>query len=141
MFDLRDTERLAAWKSFRHQLETETYPFQSVCNFWSKAPFVNPYLKFDDPSSWPDPWHLILDNKYDDLAIVLGMLYTLKLTDRFSNNDLEIYMSVELKEKRNPIFFLVVDNYILNLEYNSVSDISKMKEIETMKIYSSISMK
>lgn len=137
MFDLKGTERLAAWKSFRDKLETETDPFQLVSDFWSKAPFVSSFLNPGDSMSWPDPWHLILDNKYDGLAIVLGMLYTIKLTDRFSSINLEIYMSIEHKEKEDPLFFLVADNSILNLEYNKVSDISKLDQIKTMKIYSS----
>ena len=102
MFNLHGTERVLAWKSFRNQLETLANPFQSVVEFWSRAPLVNLYLDPNTPESWPDPWHLIIDDRFDDLAIVLGMLYTIKLTDRFSNIDLEIYMSVE---EKNPIFF------------------------------------
>lgn len=132
MFNLHGAERVLAWKSFRNQLESDIKPFQSVVEFWAKAPLVNFYLDPKDPMSWPDPWRLVIDDRYDDLAIVLGMLYTIKLTDRFSNMNLEIYMSV--KEK-NPIFFLQADKNILNLEYNRVVDSSKLHDIESIKIY------
>jgi hypothetical protein len=132
VFDLHGAERLLAWKSFRNQLESDNSPFQSVVEFWAKAPLVNFYLDPNQPSCWPDPWHLIIDGRYDDLAVVLGMLYTIKLTDRFSNINLEIYMSAE---EKNTIFFLKADKNILNLEYNRVIDVSKLYDIESIKIY------
>ena len=141
MFDLKGTERLIAWKSFRDSLESEKDPFQSVSDFWARAPFVNSFLHPDDSDTWPDPWHLILDNRYDELAIVLGMLYTLKLTDRFSDTNLEIYMTVKRDEKKSAVFFLVADNNVINLEYNRVVHISMLDNIETVKIYPAVPSK
>jgi hypothetical protein len=132
VFNLHDTERLLAWKSFRNQLESDPTPFQSVVGLWAKAPLVNLYLDPNTPESWPDPWHLIIDDRFDDLAIVLGMLYTIKLTDRFSNLGLEIYKSVE---EKNPIFFLRAGENILNLEYNHVVNASSLDDIVSIKIY------
>ncbi len=80
MFDLHGTERLIEWKKFRDSLETDESPLIRVADLWSKAPFVNSYLNPKNPTEWPDPWQLILDLKLDDLAICLGMLYTIKLT-------------------------------------------------------------
>jgi hypothetical protein len=132
VFNLHDTERLLAWKSFRNQLESDPTPFQSVVELWAKAPLVNLYLDPNTPEYWPDPWHLIIDDRFDDLAIVLGMLYTIKLTDRFSNLGLEIYKSVE---EKNPIFFLRAGENILNLEYNHVVNASSLDDIVSIKIY------
>lgn len=117
MFDLFGNERLIKWKEFREQLETADDPYQSVVDLWIKAPFVSPFLDHQNPGSWPDPWHLVLDDRLDQLAIVLGMLYTLKLTRRFMESEYEIHMSII--DDKNKDFFLVIDGYVLNLEYGS----------------------
>ena len=120
MFDRYGTDRLADWKKFRDSLETSPTPFEDVAIFWSRAPFVNLYLDPQNTSSWPDPWHLVMEGKYDDLAICLGMLYTIKLTQRFMSTQCEIHKSESDKNKDSK-FFLVVDNkHILNMEYKRV---------------------
>ena len=97
------------------------------------APYVSPFLDPSDPDSWPDPWKLILDGKYDNLAISLGMLYTLKLTDRFKNMDFQIYLS---QNKKEPDFFLTVgDLGVLNMSYGSVEPIIKLQDYEISKVY------
>lgn len=133
MFDLFGHERLTAWKLFRDDLETSDNPLELVAEFWAKAPFVSKYLDPYDPLHWPDAWHLILDGKYDALAIALGMYYTLKLTVRFSNINQEIYMTANQKD---PLFFLMVDNTsILNLEYKKVSHKKEITNHDAIKIF------
>jgi hypothetical protein len=123
VFDLYGTDRLADWKKFRDSLETSPTPFEDVAIFWSRAPFVNLYLDPQNTSSWPDPWHLVMEGKYDDLAICLGMLYTIKLTQRFMSTQCEIHKSESDKNKDSK-FFLVVDNkHILNMEYKRVLNV------------------
>ena len=120
MFDVRSTERLAKWKQFRDTLETSNSPFEDVAEFWSHAPFVSNFLKPNSPFSWPDPWHLILDGRFDDLAIVLGMLYTLQLTQRFMASHFEIHMSIVSQDK-SPNYWLIIDQrYVLNYHYKEV---------------------
>lgn len=134
MFELHGTDRLTEWKKFRCVLETDPEPFSKVIELWSKAPFVNRYLDQNNPSSWPDPWRLVLDGKFDDLAICLGMLYTFQLTDRFSKENFKIYMIKKLEV--NPVFCLAVsDQWFLNLHYGQISDISEFKNYHTSMIY------
>lgn len=136
VFNQHGTERLAAWKEFRESLETSESPFQDVANLWSQAPFVSPYLDPQNPTEWPDPWHLILDLRLDDLAIALGMLYTIKLTHRFIDTECEIHKST-FPNKNEPSYILIVDKkYVLNLEYKNVVDVEELKNIETRLIWS-----
>ena len=136
VFDVFGNDRLVAWKEFRDSLETSEHPLQDVAELWSHAPFVEPYLDPLNPSKWPDPWHLILDLHLDDLAIVLGMLYTIKLTQRFMDTKCEIHMSVP-RDKTKPSYMLVIDGKdVLNLEYRSVVDIRAMDSISTKLIWS-----
>lgn len=136
MFNLHGNERLAAWKQFRDSLESSTDPLLDVAEFWSQAPFVSPYLDPNNSANWPDPWHLVLDLHLDDLAIALGMLYTIKLTQRFIDTQCEIHTSM-LPNKKDPCYLLVVDKkHVLNLEYKNVVDIKKISNISTNIIWS-----
>lgn len=119
MFNSYGLDRIACWKQFRDHIETSNTPFEDCAVFWSHAPFVNPYLNAHSPASWPDPWKLIIDQKYDNLAISLGMLYTLKLTNRFSDSVFEIVMTTH--NETDKLWYLVVDNkYVLNYTYAEV---------------------
>ena len=136
MFDRHGTQRLTAWKEFRDSLETSDTPLEDVAMLWSQAPFVSPYLNPDNPAEWPDPWHLVLDLRLDDLAIALGMLYTIKLTQRFKGTVCEIHTSM-LEHDKHPRYCLVVDNKsVLNFEYRAVVDIDVLHKVETRLIWS-----
>lgn len=136
MFDSFGNERLTKWKQVRDELERDPTAFQTVIDLWARAPFVSPFLDPNQPNSWPDPWHLILDNRYDDLAICLGIMYTLQLTQRFMGSRYEIHMSINSQEKE-PLYFLVVDQKnVLNHCYRTVSDLSAIKSIESNIIWS-----
>lgn len=138
MFNKYGTERLADWKQFREELEQSQTPFQDVVDFWSPAPFVSPYLNPEDPNEWPDPWHLVLDSRLDDLAIALGMLYTIKLTARFMNTKCEIHKSM-LPEDKEPRYFLIVDQqHVLNFEYRKVLDYQSISHLKTTLLWSKV---
>jgi len=136
VFDLSAKDRLTEWRKFRDTLESSRTPLEDVAKLWSKAPFVSSYLNPTQPDHWPDPWHLVLDNKLDDLAIVLGMLYTLQLTQRFMNFHFEIHM-VNPSGQKEKNYFLVVENSVLNLEYGSVVGIKELEKHSTSKIWTS----
>ena len=120
MFNLYGNERLTEWKRFRDSLETSPTPLEDVVDFWSRAPFVNPYLDPQCPETWPTPWQLVLDLKLDDLAICLAMLYTLQLTQRFMGETLEIHMSMLDTKKDNDYYLIVGDTFLLDHQTRSV---------------------
>jgi len=135
VFNLYRDDRIKIWREFRDELENSKDPLQDIAEFWSLAPFVNPYLNPQNPSEWPDPWHLIIEGKYDDLAISLGMLYTLKLTQRFMNAYCEIHTSMLLNEK-HPKFFVVVERSdVLNFEYKRSLKIHEVSQIDSQIIW------
>jgi hypothetical protein len=136
VFDLNETDRLKKWKEFRNNLENSATPFEDVALLWSNAPFVNDFLNPLDNQTWPDPWRLIIDNRFDELGIVLGMCYTLQLTERFKSSRYEIHMSMpNLKRERK--FFLVVDNgIVLNWTPRAVSKLDDIT-VSLTKIWQS----
>jgi hypothetical protein len=140
VFDLYNNDRLIKWKQFRDSIETSQTPLEDVAHLWSRAPFVSSYLNPLTPDKWPDPWHLVLNSKLDELAIVLGMLYTLKLTQRFIASRFEIHMSTT-EASRYSKYFLVVDNHVLNLEYGCVLPTVELGKVETSIIWTNSSNK
>ena len=139
MFDLYGNERLTEWKRFRDSLESCSDPLTRVAELWATAPFVNPYLDSKNPNEWPDPWHLVLDSKLDELAISLGMLYTIKLTQRFMDTVCEIHKSM-LPEDHDSKFFLVADNAVLNYEPRIAHDLNVLHQIKTDIVWSSAAL-
>ena len=136
VFNLHGHERLAAWKQFRDTLETSGNPFLDVAEFWGQAPFVSPYLNPNTPTEWPDPWHLVLDDRLDDLAIALGMLYTIKLTQRFIDTPCEIHTSMSANSKETNYFLVVDKKYVLNKEYKSVVNFEDLSGLKTSIVWS-----
>lgn len=135
VFSCYGQDRLAAWKEFRDTVETSDTPFELIADLWSRAPFVSPYLDYQNPASWPDPWHLVLDSRLDDLAIALGMLYTIKLTQRFKDSKCELYR-VKSQMDKDYTFVIVVDNQnVLNLEYNCVVGVNKLVGYESNLVW------
>ena len=135
MFDRHGTDRIAAWKQFRDKLETSEHPLEAVAELWSHAPFVGHYLDPHSPQQWPNPWQLVIDLRLDDLAIALGMLYTIKLTQRFIKTKCEIHMLM-IPGKNQAEFVLVVDDtYVLNHACRTVCDIEKIKHVDASMIW------
>jgi len=118
MFNLPPSERLARWKQFRLSLNFVDLPnaIDLTQKFWQKCPFTPFYLDQTKPDSWPDPWQLILENYYCDVAKCLGMLYTLHLSDHSFRlqPELRIYTNYENKHQ-HCIAYLCDGKYVANL--------------------------
>ena len=104
-------ERLADWYHLRQAASAVELPaqLQLINTWWFRAPIVNRVVTWDNPSEWPTPWDLLVNNGYCDLARALGIVYTLMLVDPPQYNTLEIIAT----EKDN---LVQVDSgkYILN---------------------------
>lgn len=138
MFDERGIERLSKWKQFRDSLEISKTPLEDTLSLWKTAPFVFPFLDPYRSDLWPDPWELVMNDRLDDLAIALGIMYTLKLTQRFMGSDFEIHMSTNEKNLNVGKFFVVVDKkYALNYNYGLVSIIDNMSDLQSNMLYRS----
>jgi hypothetical protein len=128
MFDLRPEERISEWRHFRQSIQylDRQDMLQKTATLWANAPLVNYYLDTDTCKDWPDPWTLISENMYCDVGVALGIFYTLFLTERFDNRDLEVVIY------KNSSGFLpsvhVCEKYALNINYREVLNISTLPE-------------
>jgi len=124
MWSLDPDSRLREWRNFR--IHISSLPLDSACaetgHLWSYAPFVSRYLDSNRNIGikWPDPWLLLYENYYCDIAKALGMLYTLYLSQhRPEDIALEIYQDSTSKEQYN-LVRLWSGKYILNYEFDAV---------------------
>lgn len=118
MFNAQPSSRLGQWKKFREELSSMSLDqaVQEVNDFWQKCPFIPFFLEYNEVDSWPDPWQLITENYYCDLAKSLGMLYTLHLTTHKDTlfPELRVYFDQNTRYYYH-IAYLCHGKYVLNL--------------------------
>jgi hypothetical protein len=136
MWKLKPGERIARWRDFRKTLNTLTLEqaVAAVANYWQSCPFTPYYLDTDNHKSWPDPWTLIHENYYCDLAKCLGIVYTLCLTDH------NIHIEPEIRVYQDPVTKVTYNlawfnqgKYILNMSDAEVVNIEHFKEALVLK--------
>ena len=112
MFDKNPVDRLRAWHEFRNTLEHSVDPIQDTIDLYSKASIVNIMMDPYDQSTWLDPWELLNENMYCDFATVLGIGYTLSLTDRFSQATKEIHICTNKEVAKTKYLLYIGENVI-----------------------------
>lgn len=126
---------MAAWRDFRESLEVVKDPFQSVLDFYKKAPLVSIHTDPWDPKTWPGPWELLFENQYCDFCTVLGMCYSLQLTERFKDSKFEIHISKD-NSKSSINYLLFVDDIVINHDNEKViSEKDLPEEAYSQRIY------
>ena len=80
-------DRLRQWHDLRALRHSDPEHWLLCVNdWWFRVPTVNHYLHWHYKDQWPDPWQLLADDVYCELARALGMLYTI-IIDSPSTND------------------------------------------------------
>lgn len=108
MFTKSYEERIALWPAFRHTLNLAEDPIQEAIDFYKAAPTVSLNADPWDVPSWPNPWELLDWNEYCKFTRVLGIGYSLQLTDCFSKSQFEIHIYTH--DNEGYVFLLLVDN-------------------------------
>ena len=120
-------DRLESWTALRtlaqsQDLETALI---TINQWWFNSPWQAYYLHWDDQAKWPDPWKLLSDNIYCDVAKALGILYTISLLDREDMADATLILT---EDHRN---LVLVDKtkYILNWSSSCVVNTNQAVKI------------
>lgn len=120
MFNLSVNERITEWANHRRELDEAQDPLQEVWDFWHQAPFI-PHNKNIDPyyqQSWPSPWEIIEQNKYDDFTKSLMIGWSLKLTKKFKDSKIELRTLVDTAQTREYNLIYVDDSWVINYSDN-----------------------
>jgi len=111
MWGLTFEQRLAAWNVLRDRVRTLPKPdaLEEINSWWQKTPWRAYHLHWDDQADWPDPWQLLSDNIYCELARGLGILYTITVLDRDDLQD-----AVLIESDQGNLVLVEDGKYILN---------------------------
>jgi hypothetical protein len=118
MWPVSVDQRLTAWYRLRESVQnlSTVDTLLAINKWWFECPWQPYYLHWDDQPKWPNPWQLLSDNVYCEVARGLGILYTITLLDRA---DLTSTSLILTKSGHN---LVLVDQtkYILNWEADTI---------------------
>lgn len=105
-----------------------------VNDYWMASPWKPYYLHWDDQKTWPDPWQLISDNIYCDLARALGIVYTILLLERADMGLVEI-----VETDQGNLVLVQSGKYILNwhpgaILNNPSTEINAIRRLDSSKL-------
>lgn len=125
------SDRLSNWHRLREQCQTLSpqLALDQINHWWFDAPWRPYYLHWDDQATWPDPWQLLSDNIFCEVARGLGMLYTISLLDRFDLTP----ASLILTQEGHNLVLVGKTKYILN--WNPDSVVNTFQEVKIQRQY------
>lgn len=128
--------RLKGWNDLRTNcLGVDLEPcLQKINRFWMGSPWQPYYLHWDDQKTWPDPWQLLADDIYCDLARSLGIVYTILLLDRIDIGAVEI-----VETDQGNLVLVQSGKYILNwnpdtIVNNPSTEIKVTRSLDSSKL-------
>ena len=123
------SDRLESWNLLRSH--TQNLPIEialeEINAWWFNTPWRPYYLHWDDQPTWPDPWQLLSDDVYCDLARALGILYTITLLDRADMADAELVLT----DDGSNLVLVTKEKYILNWSPDSV--VNTFQEVKIVR--------
>lgn len=145
MFQQKPEDRLRSWREFRSSLDSLPLDqaMAQTSEFWARAPFTPYNLDPDTNTNWPDPWTLVFENTYCDVAKCLGIVYTMLLTEHRNNLDIEVrvYVDPSTNYEYNLAWFNQ-GKYILNMNDGAVVNKTQFnKTLILKKQYSAVDLK
>jgi hypothetical protein len=144
MWKLDTAGRMAQWRDFRKSLDELPFDqaLDAVAKFWQTAPFSPYNLDPDSPETWPDPWTLIYENVYCDIAKCLGIVYTLQLSKHRTNIDVEfrVYKDTKTNYGYN-LAWINQGKYILNMVDGEVVNNTQFdKNLKLVSTYTAVDL-
>lgn len=120
--------RLDAWADLRHQLQNQPAhtALAQINSWWFRCPWRPYHLHWDDQDTWPDPWELLSDNIYCDVARGLGILYTISLLDHADLTDAELILT----QQGHNLVLVDQRKYILNWDRDTIVNTNHELEIK-----------
>lgn len=110
--------RLESWNLLRDQCNNLSvqHALEHINAWWFCSPWTPYYLHWDDQEIWPDPWQLLSDNIYCELARGLGILYTVTLLDRADLTPSELILA----QDAGNLVRVTTKKYILNWDHGTI---------------------
>lgn len=128
-YDLNCRDRILAWREWRLTLDDMSFEnaLTETATAWSRVPLVNHYLSVDEPDEWPNPWELINENHYCDLAVCLGMFYTIALSKHKTPTlTMNLYRDIEASTWMH-LCQMEEGKYVLNWKHGGIVNNSTLQ--------------
>ena len=105
------SNRLTSWVELRQKAEylDAEAALNSINRWWLTSPWCPYYLHYDDLKDWPDPWQLLSDDIYCDVARGLGIMYTIAMLEREDFRDARL-----IESDLGNLVLVCNEKYILN---------------------------
>ena len=136
MWPVNFAQRLESWNNLRdccQHLSLEQ-ALESINDWWFDVPWRPYYLHWDDQLNWPDPWQLLSDNHYCDLARALGILYTITLLDRVDLGDATLILT----DQGDNLVLVAKSKYILNWDRDTIVNTNQAVNIKKQLTQSAV---
>jgi hypothetical protein len=105
-----------------------------TAELWATAPFVPYNLDSSNLTTWPDPWTLVSENIYCDIAKCLGIVYTVSLTEHRTNIEIEYRQYTDTKTGYEyNLAWINQGKYILNMIDGEVLNIEQFDKALKLK--------
>lgn len=132
---IRGSNKISSqWYELRQQLEWDDTPLETVANFFEKLPKVKVYTDPYDPDTWPTPWELIDEDEYCPFNIILGICYTIQLTERFKNCQPKINVVIDNFNK-TVYYLLIIEDKVYGYSPEWIAVIDLPKSLKIQKTY------
>jgi hypothetical protein len=130
------SDRLESWAILRQSVANNNIEttLRDINTWWFDVPWRPYYLHWDDQLSWPDPWQLLSDNHYCDLARALGILYTITLLDRADLGDATLILT----ETDANLVLVEKSKYILNWDKDTIVNTNQETKIKQQLTQSAV---
>ncbi len=127
-------KNLSAWYNLRQHLETALNPLTDVANFFLHLPRTKFYTDPYDPTTWPTPWELISENEYCNFNLILGICYTIQLTERFKKYQPKINVAIDNINK-TVYYLLFVEDKVYGYGEEWIDQKNLPKSLKIQKKY------
>jgi len=127
-------KKLSAWYKLRQHLEEAFDPLNDVAKFFSQFPKIKIYTDPYDSDAWPTPWELITEDKFCEFNRILGMCYTLQLTERFKKCQPKINVAID-RINKTVYYLLFLDDKVYGYTEEWIAATDLPKSLTTQKIH------
>jgi hypothetical protein len=121
MWPVKFEDRLIQWSSLREEAKNLSLEssLNKINHWWQQTPWSPYHLHWDDQETWPNPWELLSDNLFCDLARSLGIVYTTMMIDHPDIDKIELASCDETN-----LVLINQGKYILNWSPEELLNIS-----------------
>jgi len=121
MWHSKFEDRLLQWSILREEAKNLSLEssLTKINLWWQQTPWVPYHLHWDDQETWPNPWELLSDNLFCDLARSLGIVYTTMMIEHPEIDKIELACSEETN-----LVLINQGKYILNWSPEELLNIS-----------------